>query len=170
MHARGRVRGVAIAVPLSASMQDRALVLAALAHLREVRLPDGQVARVEAVIDGSEIPITLRTSTWAATSTHWSTVTPVLLDRPPKRRTPEATLAAVTESLINAGYPVPRSLSVSVTSDFQGAPTAQDVPTRVPRFHARLVFPEPVRGPVLAGRWRNFGIGLFRPTPQELRS
>jgi len=31
--------------------------------------------------------------------------------------------------------------------------------------HALLVFPEPVRGPVLLGAGRYFGLGLFRPLP-----
>lgn len=166
-HARGRIRGLAVALPLAASDFDRGLALAALARLQELRLPDGQVARVSASIDGPETPIVLRPATWLGPSRHWSTVTPVILDRPPKRPTAEAILEALAVSVENAGYPRPLSLSASRTSDFDGAPGALDIPTRMPRYHARVVFAQPVRGPVLVGRWRNFGIGLLRPTPEE---
>jgi CRISPR-associated protein Csb2 len=60
-------------------------------------------------------------------------------------------------------------VALSSLSDFTGAPGVHEVPTRVPRFHVRLRFAQPVQGPVLAGRWRHFGVGLFRPTPLELR-
>ena len=168
-HAAGKVRGLAVALPLSLAAADRAAALAGLARLAELRLPDGQLARVTASFEGPETLIALRRATWVGPSTHWSTVTPVLLDRPPKRLEPERIVAALTESIVGAGFPEPMSVRASTTSDFDGAPSAFDIPTRIPRFHARVVFAEPVQGPVIAGRWRNFGVGLFRPTPIELR-
>ncbi len=168
-HARGRIRGVAVALPLTMDANQRAQTLAALARLQELRLPDGQVATVRPSIEGPETPVVLRGATWRGSSTHWSTVTPVLLDRPPKKHEPERILAALAESIVNAGFPAPVALRAMQHSDFEGSPTALDIPTRVPRFHARVEFAEPVVGPVMAGRWRNFGIGLFRPTPMDLR-
>lgn len=168
-HANGKVRGLAVALPRSMSANDRGLALAGLARLERVVLPDGQVARVTASIDGPETPKVLRAWTWSRPTRYWSTVTPVILDRPPKRADAEKIAAALAESLVNAGFPAPTSIYASPTSDFDGAPSAFDVPTRLPRFHARIVFPEPIAGPVLAGRWKNFGIGLFRPTPMEDR-
>lgn len=170
VHASGRVRGIAVAVPTELTPVDRALTLAGLARLANVALPDGQIATASACLPGPETPIVLREATWRATSTHWSTVTPVLLDRPPKRAEAIALLDAMAESLVLAGFPAPIDVRVSQTSDFEGAPTARDVPTRVPRFHARVVFARPVQGPVIAGRWKNFGIGLLRPTPLDLRT
>ena len=169
-HAAGRIRGVAVALPLALPAADRALALAALARLEHLQLPDGQVGRISASFDGPETPIVLRSSTWLGASTHWSTVTPVLLDRPPKRHEPQRILAAIAESVVRAGFPDPVDVVATQSSDFEGAPGALDIPTRIPRFHARLVFATPVQGPVIAGRWKNFGVGLFRPTPQELRS
>ena len=169
LHAAGKVRGLAVAIPISLASADRAAALAGLARLEELRLPDDQVARVTPIIECPQTPIALRSATWVGPSTHWSTVTPVLLDRPPKRPEPERIVAALTESIVGAGFPVPVSLRASTTSDFHGAPSAFDIPTRIPRFHARVVFAEPVQGPVIAGRWRNFGVGLFRPTPIDLR-
>lgn len=169
-HAAGRIRGVAVALPLSLPAADRALALAALARLEHLQLPDGQVGRISASFDGPETPIVLRSATWLGASTHWSTVTPVLLDRPPKRQESRRILAAIAESIVRAGFPDPVDVVATQSSDFEGAPGALDIPTRIPRFHARLVFATPVQGPVIAGRWKNFGVGLFRPTPQGLRS
>ena len=167
-HARGRVRGLAIALPKAMAVQERALAMAGLARLQSLRLPDGQVARLTPSIDAPETPIVLRHSTWLRAATHWSTVTPVLLDRPPKRADAARTAAALVESLVLAGFPQPIKIHLSSASDFEGAPSVADVPSRLPRSHARIVFAEPVAGPVIAGRWKNFGVGLFRPTPAEL--
>ena len=166
---RGRIRGIAVGLPLQMTPQHRALALAGLARLREVRLPDGQLARVAPEVEGPDTPAVLRRSTWCAAATDWSTVTPILLDRPPKKQSPDAIGAAVLQSLRHAGLPDPVGLLVSADSDFTGAPGAHDIPTRVPRFHVRLRFAAPVSGPVLAGRWRHFGVGLLRPTPADLR-
>lgn len=168
-HARGKIRGLGIALPPGLSEVDRAHALAGLARLQLLHLPDGQTARVTPVLDSTETPVVLRADTWRRASTHWSSVTPVVLDRPPKRPEPERIVAALVESLVTAGFPVPVAVRVTRTSDFEGAPTAFDIPTRLPRYHARVQFAEPVEGPVIAGRWKNFGIGLFRPTPEELR-
>ena len=128
-------------------------------------LPNSQVALFEPSVEGPDTPIVLRKASWLAASRTWSTVTPVLLDRPPKRQTPDSVAQALAESLQWAGFPAPEEVTVLGSSDFEGAPGAMAIATRVPRFHARVVFPVPLRGPVIAGRWRNFGIGLFRPTP-----
>jgi CRISPR-associated protein Csb2 len=168
-HARGRLRGLAMAVPTALPAQEKSLALAGLARLRHVQLPDGQVARVEALIEGPDTPVTLQGRTWRGPDTDWSTVTPVLLDRPPKRQTHQALEAAVRESLCMAGFPDPVRVAVSTQSDFTGSPTVYDIPTRVPRFHVRVRFAHPLHGPLVAGRWRHFGVGLFRPTPIDLR-
>ena len=168
-HARGRLRGLAVALPAGLPPQERALALAGLARLRQVHLPDGQVAHVAPVIEGPDTLVALRGQTWRGPHTDWSTVTPVLLDRPPKRHRPNALEAAMRESMQMAGFPPALKVALSSLSDFTGAPGVHELPTRVPRFHVRLRFAQPVQGPVLAGRWRHFGVGLFRPTPLELR-
>jgi CRISPR-associated protein Csb2 len=168
-HARGQLRGLAVALPSDIAAQDRSLALAGLARLRQVNLPDGQVASVEPVIEGPDTIATLRAQTWRGPDTDWSTVTPVLLDRPPKRHDPQRLEAAVRQSLTMAGFPDPVLLVTSSLSDFSGAPSVHDIPTRIPRCHVRLRFAKPLRGPVVAGRWRHFGVGLFRPTPADLR-
>ena len=70
---------------------------------------------------------------------------------------------AVAESVLNAGYPAPVEVDVSPFSYFAGSPPAFTVPVKKPRYHATIRFEHPVTGPVIAGRLRYFGIGLFRP-------
>jgi CRISPR-associated protein Csb2 len=170
-HASGRILGFAIAVP-ALPTDDEARLMKALAMLQTVILPDRQVARLERVLLSAHLTQTLNPTTWCAGrngATIWSTVTPVILDRPPKRKTPEALAEAVARSLVNAGYPRPEDVSVLSDSDFEGAPSALDVPSTLPRYHARVRFAEALHGPVIAGRGRHFGIGLFRPSPQEVQ-
>ena len=163
--ARGRIRGIAVGLPLAMPADQRVMTLAALARLRDVVLPDGQVARVSASIEGPQTPAVMRRSTWVTACRTWATVTPVLLDRPPRKASPEASAAALADSLVMAGFPRPIDIRLSSQSLFTGAPSTRDVPTQVPRVHARVTFAEPVEGPVIAGRWRNFGVGVFRPLP-----
>lgn len=167
-HARGRIRGIALALPLAAPAADRAAALAALSRVQVVALPDGQQARLQPVLEGPETPLALRTGVWLGPSRDWSSVTPVLLDHPPKRSDPELLANALASSLVLAGFPAPESVHLTRSSDFTGAPDALDVPTRIPRWHARVRFAQALHGPVIAGRWRHFGVGLFRPTPPEL--
>lgn len=169
-HAGGKVRGIGVAVPNSLSGEERGLTLATVARLASVRLPDGQLAELEPVTVGADTPRVLKVETWSGWSTSWSTVTPVILDRPPKKLEPEQIALALVDSLQRAGYPTPVSVTVSSYSDFTGAPSIHDVPSRIPRTHARVVFAEHVQGPVIAGRLKYFGTGLFRPTPAEYRS
>jgi len=70
---------------------------------------------------------------------------------------------AMSQSLVFAGYPEPEQIEISAFSRFKGAPPAFRVPAEKPRYHATIRFKEPVAGPVIAGRLRYFGVGLFRP-------
>lgn len=170
-HADGKILGIGIALPISLTRQERDPTFIALKKLLPcLKLPDGQVAELEPVIEGTDTILTLRSQTWAGISTCWSTVTPVILDRPPKRFESRRVAQALMESLVNAGFPCPISVMLSQTSDFKGGPAVREIPTKLPRMHARVVFAEPVQGPVIAGRWKYFGMGLFQPTPSEHQS
>ncbi len=162
-HARGRIRGLAVGFPRSLAPADLAVLVRGLQRLQLLHLPDGQTARLAPVVEAEDTPRVLRTGTWCRASVEWATVTPVILDRPPKRAEANLLLQALVESLTAAGYPIPVEVKLSRTSEFGGAPAALDIPTRLPRYHSTVRFAEPVEGPVIAGRWRNFGIGLFRP-------
>lgn len=170
-YADGRILGIGIALPINLTRQERTDTLSALNDLLTCwRLPDGQMAKLEPVIEGSDTPRTLCHQTWVDIDTCWSSVTPVILDHPPKRFESSRVIQALEKSLVNAGFPTPLSVTLSRTSDFEGGPAVREIPTELPRTHARVVFAEPVQGPVIAGRLKYFGTGLFRPTPWELRS
>lgn len=167
-HASGRIVGIGIMLPQELDMKEHKEILAGLNAVREVRLPDGRVAQLSAPTPGERLPVVLSRQTWIRPCSTWATVTPVVLDRPPKRLTDERVRKALVESLIFAGYPEPQEIKVSTFSVFRGAPPAFRVPAEKPRYHAVIRFKEPVKGPVIAGRLRYFGIGLFRPLPSGI--
>lgn len=167
VHATARIRGLAIGFPRELSAADAAVLVRGLSQLQRLRLPDGQVAQLSPVLEGASTLKALQAWTWCRPSRVWATVTPVILDRPPRRPDPGRLVAAMVESLQLAGLPLPVDVRLSRNSAFEGAPAALDIPTRLPRYHAVLRFTDPVEGPVIAGRWRNFGIGLFRPLDER---
>ena len=138
------------------------------------------VLEVERVAWGSP-PASLRPSSWCRPARLWLSATPIALDRnpgdlhdgDPARRTAafaEAE-AVVAKACENIGLPAPEQVSVVRSSILPGS----EKPRRFPTFpseagktrrvlvHARILFPEPVRGPVLLGAGRYFGLGLLRP-------
>lgn len=162
-YARGLVKGVAVAIPQDTPTDIRLKILAGLHRVRELRLPDGRIAQLQPMPPGMPTPVTLRASSWTTLARVWSSVTPVVLDRPPKKLSDAKLKVAVETSLAYAGYPRPAHIEVSRYSRFQGAPPAFEVPTKIPRVHATVWFDAPVAGPLTIGRLRNYGIGLFRP-------
>ncbi|MGO9793018.1 MAG: type I-U CRISPR-associated protein Csb2 [Solirubrobacteraceae bacterium] len=69
-------------------------------------------------------------------------------------------------------FPAPARVAVRRVPRFRGAPGRVDArtlpdswkgPMRGPRAHLDLWFEEPIRGPVLLGRARHFGLGLCLP-------
>lgn len=130
---------------------------------------------------GEENRTTLRAKTWVGPSRHWASATPLALDRNPgdlhdldleRRRIAfdEAT-AGVIQAVQRIGLPAPIEVDVLRSCVLPGTVK----PLHYPRFpidrkrpqrvlvHARLVFEEPVVGPVLLGAGRYQGLGLFLP-------
>ncbi|SHE25634.1 type I-G CRISPR-associated protein Csb2 [Actinomyces glycerinitolerans] len=116
-------------------------------------------------------PFTSTVERWTDPARTWATATPLVLDRYPK----DGDLAAVVaESFVNAGLPEPRGVEVSKEPLMDGAVRLrpQELPKRCQGrlyTHARVTFDRPVRGPVLAGAGRYFGVGLFAPEYEEER-
>jgi len=162
-YAKGRIIGVGVALPRQMDTESRQQVLAGVNRIRELRLPDGRVAELSPPVPGEQVPVALKPQTWIRSSQTWSTVTPVVLDRPPKRLAEQRVRKAFSQSLVFAGYPEPSEIEISTFSRFQGAPPAFRVPADKPRYHATVHFKEAISGPVIAGRLRYFGVGLFRP-------
>ena len=162
-YAKGRVVGIGVALPKKMDRNHRQQVLAGMNQIKDLHLPDGRTAKLTPIAPGEKVAVALKYQTWVKPSIVWSTVTPVVLDRPPKRLNEKRLAQAMIQSLIFAGYPEPEEIEISSFSRFNGAPPAFEVPADKPRFHATIRYSEPVAGPIIAGRLRYFGVGLFRP-------
>ena len=106
----------------------------------------------------------LQYGTWANPSCMWGTVTPLALDRWPKRNYLAEQIIA--ESIERQGLPVPLSIECSEHSAFFGACPTFRYKTRKqnrPLTHAVIRWNKPVAGPLLLGAERFFGGGLCRP-------
>ncbi|MBN2032178.1 MAG: type I-U CRISPR-associated protein Cas5/Cas6 [Deltaproteobacteria bacterium] len=168
-NARGRITGMALAIPRGGMAESRSALFAALARLRErgIKLDDGRDVYPEPLTPEYQVPRSLDRLTWTRTSRVWASVTPVIPDRLPKKRTALEASRSVADSLLRAGFPKPETVEVSPFSVCEGAPSILSYHLRLPRFHATVRFSEPVSGPVVAGRRRYFGVGLFRPLWDE---
>jgi CRISPR-associated protein Csb2 len=125
-------------------------------------------------------PIALRESTWVGPSRNWASVTPVVLHHHPKRSREGDVERILREAFRSAKLPDPVSIRVQSASAIEGAGHARGMPEfdeggdRMCRYqtHVQVLFKNLVIGPVLVGRGRFRGYGLFRPTDdmQEGRS
>jgi len=128
---------------------------------------------------------TLRRSTWDGPSRQWASVTPVALPRHPgdvnkgsdakRRRAWVRAEEEVRRSCEHAGLPDPDAVSVGVQPLVHGAAPTHAFPAfrqfdrtqqrDIARLqvHVALEFGEPVRGPLLLGAGRYFGLGLMLP-------
>lgn len=159
--AGGSIRGVGLALPRDLDQSERAACLRAFAGVDRVTVPGRRQLRLSD--DHGELS-TLSTERWVGPSVGWATVTPVVLDRFPRRgRSP---LDELLSSVANAGLPQPIEATVLAGPPVLGGALAGKLRgTVVPgkRVHARLRFAVPVRGPVCVGRGRFRGVGLFLP-------
>jgi CRISPR-associated protein Csb2 len=128
---------------------------------------------------GSELK-SLDPARYCARSALWSSATPIALDRHTKRQGAarlEEAAEITAESCIRLGLPRPARVRVHKHAAIAGAPSAWP-PGGAPAwtgwarpktlahrllFHATIEFSEPVRGPVIIGAGRFFGLGLCLP-------
>lgn len=171
-HADGHVLGVGLALPDGLPSDDLKSLLRAVLNEPSLRYV-GFGGRKVAVRYGGD-GVGLRSSRWMASAggeREWVTVTPIALDGHTRRKRDEA--SEVARSLVIAGYPMPLLVETSMTPMLTGAvwrPRRDTWPDGRPRrqmVHARVRFPDPVIGPVLAGSMRYLGLGLFKPVSQR---
>jgi CRISPR-associated protein Csb2 len=130
---------------------------------------------------------TLRPARWCRSAKVWASVTPVALDKYPgflfgrARKTDDEVArtekalaearASLRQSCVNIGLPAPVGVDLARYSWVEPSPPvsafvspkrAHQKPLHV-LAHVRLDFDEEVRGPVLLGRQRYLGLGLFHP-------
>lgn len=192
-HASGHILGVALILPRAAGEAERRAVFRALDRWEDKERKDDEDtptltiqlgAAGELKVERAEwgtLARTLRETTWCRPAQRWLSATPVALDRHPgdlRSRDPrelakaiesaEATIAAACRRI---GLPEPVSIEVLPASPLAGSPKARAYrpypeagsgPRRM-LTHVALSFAEPVRGPLILGAGRYFGLGLFRP-------
>ena len=113
----------------------------------------------------------LRANRFHGWSREWASVTPIVLDRHPRRR---LTIADVVTSMCgDAGLPSPDQVVATELSLFRGGAQIRrvylgqrDYLKRSHMAHLRLCWKREVPGPILLGRGRYFGLGVMLPVKE----
>jgi len=175
-HADGHLLGMCVAIPDLPYDELRSVVRAVLDGLC-LRHPDDDGRRVLELrvprLGSLELeyepglvrPWGARPERWRQGSQRWVSVTPVVLDRFPRRGNVEAEVAWSCRAV---GLPEPSEVTVSTSPLVAGGIRLR--PGELPEHlrgrlfrHVELVFPHRVAGPLLLGAGRYLGIGLLAP-------
>lgn len=171
-HASGQVLGVAAAIPREVSLDERAAIVKAVNAVEKLHNLGTGAWRLKAGADRSVR--TLAPNRWTRPARRWQSVTPVILDRHPKRRGQDALKDALSETFVNAGVPKPEQIWCSrIPWQAAAVPAPAYTEHSLPdglRVHVEVSFPKPVQGPLLVGRGRYFGVGLFAPVRDRAAS
>jgi CRISPR-associated protein Csb2 len=168
-HADGRVMGMAVILPRSLPTEERRRVVRALMRVDHLLVPRVGRLGLERVTPDQAVTHNLRSDTWSRPCRRWASVTPVVLDRFPRRqgRGVEGVLAQGCDFV---GIPRPTEVIADRHSPLYGVePSFRFVTQRAAggkarlHTHVLLTFEEAVRGPIVLGAGRHFGLGLLRP-------
>lgn len=165
-HARGRLHGLAIAVPQGIDTATINGLHAAVSHLKTLTVAGRPPVEV-APFAGEPKPWSAHPRRWRASSRRWISASPVVHERRVKG---EINIGHVAGWCLNSGIrtrvvdfrlsPVPLAhgaLSLRPHEVFHSARG------RRPFSHLEVLFEEDVEGPVVLGRARQLGIGLMAP-------
>jgi CRISPR-associated protein Csb2 len=167
--ARSHLLGSAAALPAALSPDERRACLRALGRVNSLAL--GRLGVWKLVpCDAEETRVALLPATWAEPARVWASVTPFVFGRFPRKLWSDEAAALVAEACTIAGLPRPTQVATAPVAWVLGVPPASSFPALPSRpgkprrlhAHVRLVFAEPVAGPVLVGAGRHQGYGLFR--------
>ena len=174
--ADGHLMGIGLAVPANLSLAEQNRIWVAAHSVRHLTLGQLGVAEIESA--GMDAPqFALHGESWSRPSRVWATVTPIVLDRFPRKNDrfgPEAE-ETIRKACGNIGLPEPAWVNVLPMSPLAGVPSAaefpgyQTNPARPLHFHVHAVigFDKPVGGPVILGAGRYLGYGFMRPWHQR---
>ncbi len=172
-HADGHLLGLAAALPRGLDGGARDNVLLAISRVERLTLGKAGAWPITAMSAGA-VPKGLGIMTWSRASRRWATVTPLVLDRFPKRLYGEEAEEIVSQACVHGGFPKPTEILITPAAPFVGVPLSRDFPPLVnpgkpKRFHTHVIlcFEAPVRGPMLLGAGRYKGYGLCRPLGEE---
>ncbi len=182
---RGTLIGFAIVLPRRLAPEARPPILKAIAALaRPVDHPSGFATiwlsktfswKLELCLTPSQA--LLRPGRWSRSGKAWASVTPVVLDRFPKRDDPREIAQILAQACRNIGLPEPEEIEIGTHSIIPGSPNAYFPPrshlawtfpagskfANRPRRHVLLRFSTAVTGPVVLGAGRYHGFGLCMP-------
>lgn len=188
-YADGALMGCALVLPRDLPKDDRELLLRLVAKwekeradsrgqltLAGVSLPPFVVRRVDVSAKAALDP-----ARWCQASARYVTATPIALDKNPgnlrsnqdgtAQRAALEAQRCISDACLRVVGARPRSVEVSLAPLLPGAQHVRqfrpwpDRPGRTPRVrvHADIRFESPVRGPLLLGAGRHFGLGLCLP-------
>lgn len=169
-HADGHLLGLALALPSLPREDVRAIYEAAigLEHIDADALGVLEVRRISPV-DALRRARGLRPDAWIGPSRRWATALPMVFDRYLKKGDDpdQAALLAVRnalglepEAIITARQPcIGGALDLAPQDTVRRAGESGFRPYR----HAVIRFPRPVRGPLVVGSMRHYGLGLCWP-------
>jgi CRISPR-associated protein Csb2 len=164
-YADGRIRGACIWLPSTATPEQRELTRQAVSRINELILP-GVFGTDVSVFDGTSRPWTSHPWRWIGPTSRWVSVTPVVHDRHSKRG---VQLKSVARWCLHAGLPEPIAFRESPVPLTHGSirlsrsDLGRGDRLKGPVSFFELEFKDPVRGPVVLGRGRGFGLGLCAP-------
>lgn len=191
-YADGSIHALAVIMPRNTDTADRDAVIRAAAEWQingrdgGGRLVAGGAGRFQTtLLRPEDASVTARPATWTRPARCWSSVTPVALDRhpggldsadPTKRERAEAEArSSIAQACLRSGFGEPVAIGLRADAPVRGArPVGRFPPFTVGKgglrrwlVHVELTFAKPVRGPVLLGAGRFFGLGLFWPHPEQ---
>lgn len=187
-YADGSIHALAVILPRNTDTADRYAVIRATAawqHDGGLLVAAGAGRFHPTPLRPEDASVTARPATWTRPARCWSSVTPVALDRhpggldspdPAKRERAELEArASIVQACLRSGLGEPVEIGLRSDAPIRGArPVGRFPPFTVGRgrlrkwlVHVELTFAEPVRGPVLLGAGRFFGLGLFWPHPEQ---
>lgn len=179
-HADGSIKGLAVLVPRNPKEDDLQLLAAGLMRLLSagLEIPGIEPWHLEEVpADNSRLQ-TLDVRQWTNPSRVWTTVTPMVFGHIPKEKK-GGEPAVILDSLRMIGIDANAAAEIAVSrySPLHGVPPSwqfkprADGTTGEPAAwmlcHVTLWFDRQVRGPLVLGRMRHFGLGLMRPMEER---
>lgn len=173
-YADGSLKGIALVLPRGMESSVRRRLQRAVEDTWRFHL--GILGSVTIRLNNEQLPElqSLRFDQYAAKSTVWASVTPIVLDRHAKKKGPTLE-SIVAESCIRIGLPTPVEIRLGPISTISGVPRAREFNGRSKQTegrllrHALLRFGCPVRGPLLLGAGRFMGLGLCIPYTERVR-
>lgn len=165
-YASGELKGLALLLPKRTDAATWLLLDEALAAIEQLEFGRMGVLRVRRVENARSELQSLRFQRYLGTASTWRTVTPLVLERFPKRNlTIEQIIVA---GLMRQGLPAPVRIETQSLPPVSGSELSSrfDAPGHFRgkmRLHVQLHFAQDIRGPLLLGAGRFKGLGLFLP-------